>query len=235
MPSTLTARTILVPFLVLSLVTANRGIPVCDENLYGHPKELDCRIRLRALQFDTDRKDHFFGLRSVPRRPQSSNLEDHVTMNQWRNWEFLPFITSKVHGASQCILGVFPIELPDHTLSWDTSHYRSLAIEGNTLLQTCRESGGRVLAGNEERLAVILYEPGSTWDRQVQTAEARRQAIYVPLGSSLAAPPAAPPAAPAPTYTATPGGHGDQWGMSYGDQGAGPSNWQGTGQGADRE
>ncbi|MCJ1473572.1 hypothetical protein MMC13_002223 [Lambiella insularis] len=62
-------------------------------------------------------------------------------------------------------------------------------MDGGQLLGNCIRSephgpGGRILTGSYDRLAVILYEPGSEWDFQVQAAEAQNRPIYVPLGAA---------------------------------------------------
>ena len=84
-----------------------------------------------------------------------------------------------------------------------------------------------ICKGHEQRLSVILYEPGSSWDHQVQAAQSQAKPIYVSLGTS-AAPLTAPLGAPAPTRATTPGAQGVQWGAGTGDEGAGPSNWRAT-------
>ena len=56
--------------------------------------------------------------------------------------------------------------------------------------------------GSTNRLAAILYEPGSEWDFQVQAAEAQNRPIYVPLNA-----PGNPPVAglPSPPLVHLPG------------------------------
>ncbi|MCJ1483789.1 hypothetical protein MMC06_003957 [Schaereria dolodes] len=265
MLSILIARTLITSLIILNLVAAERQIPVCGDaggvSIYGYPSLNDCAFQLSALDTLTDNRDHFFGLASVTRRPQNPlNYALDVTINEWRNKVQLPIVRRTLvstPSASTCNLGVFPIELPDQSLSWDTGFYRTIKNDGQSIIANCirrnhngisiRGPGGRILTGRYERLALVLYEPGSDWDYQVQSAEAHTQPIYIPL-NTLSNPPVSGSTGTTfvtsmstkittatPTVTAEPtgpgikiepcgpGGHGDPQGMDCGEEGQGSS------------
>jgi len=185
------ARTIVTSFIVLALVVADRPEPICDGNLYGHPNANDCNPRLNMLENTIDRKHYLFVLPSVTRRPQNPlDYRLDVTTYQWRqNKVELPIVKRAQGGTSRCNFGIFPIELPDGSLSWDKGFYRYMAMESRHIVGQCIRTqpngpGGRVLTGSNGRLAAILYEPGSEWDFQVQAAEAQNRPIYVPLNAA---------------------------------------------------
>ncbi|MCJ1387115.1 hypothetical protein MMC17_010244 [Xylographa soralifera] len=193
MLSILTARKIIASFICLSLVAAVPR-PRCNAHLFGYPTVTDCLSHLAAFQNGIDNKAHFFALPSVTRRPQSRSYKWDTSTYEWRNKIPLPVLLEHQGHPLNCIAGVFPIELTDRTLSWDIDWFFTFADVGHHVVRTCLRQGdsqdvpygpgGRVSAGHNKRLAVILYEPGSEWDFQVQAAQAQNRPIYVPLNAA---------------------------------------------------
>ncbi|MCJ1295901.1 hypothetical protein MMC34_007466 [Xylographa carneopallida] len=184
------ARTLFTSSIVFGWVVAVRQ-SICDGDLYGHPNTNECFTRLSRLEHSIDERHHFFALPTVTRRPQHpfNNALD-VSQHKWRNNRVqLPVVERAVQGPSRCSLGIFPIEFPDGSLTWDMGFYRYMARDGRFTVIDCLNSrpngpGGRILTGTNDRLALILYEPGSEWDFLVQAAEAQKRPIYVPLNAA---------------------------------------------------
>ena len=165
MPCTMT--TCLIIFI---LVSAGRTSPVCGgdaggANIYGNPSWSDCARRLSSYTSTlTDNRDHFFGLPSVTRRPQNAqNFALDVTINEWRNKVQLPLVARTllftptscmfhcgeepaslnwvIHVLASCNIGLFPIELSDGSLSWDSGYYNSIMGSGQTVIFNCIMGG----------------------------------------------------------------------------------------------
>lgn len=89
--------------------------------------------------------------------------------------------------SARCNLGIFPIELPDGSLSFDSSHYYMLERDGRSVLECIRRDrvgnsyvgpGGRVITGKIllctlNLAALISLQAGSTASRSSFTSPAR--------------------------------------------------------------
>ncbi|KAL8937325.1 MAG: hypothetical protein Q9216_004483 [Gyalolechia sp. 2 TL-2023] len=112
---------------------------------------------------------------------QAGASQDHESNSEWANRVILP----KFWANTGCKIALMLVEsIYDHMVQRDTGQWLSIADAAEAVNQVCvagQSTGGMEETGDNKRLWISLYQPGSPQDRNIEDARRHGELVTMPM------------------------------------------------------